>query len=82
MFTVPYRLIAGAFAVDKPRAWAPGEPFFTMGLNRNYDISPDGKFAAGMSDPGMMERNKPFTHVNFVVDFFDELRRKAPPAAK
>ncbi len=43
----------------------------------SYDLAPDGKrLAAFVADDANDE--KPPTHLTFLLNFFDELRRKAP----
>ena len=43
----------------------------------NYDVAPDGKrLAAFLADDANGE--KPPTHLTFLLNFFDELRRRAP----
>jgi hypothetical protein len=48
-----------------------------LGIFPNYDLAPDGKrLAAFVADDAKGE--KPLTHLTFLLNFFDELRRKAP----
>jgi len=43
-----------------------------------YDVAPDGKhFAVVLYADGTAEE-KPITHVTFLLNFFDELRRRVP----
>lgn len=43
----------------------------------NYETAPDGKrLAAMVADVANAE--KPITHLTFPLNFFDELRRRAP----
>jgi hypothetical protein len=53
-----------------------------MGSLRNYDLAPDGKRALGFGVSADATTLKPFTRVNFVINFFDELQRRAPQGAK
>ena len=47
------------------------------GVFYNYDLAPDGKrLAAFVADNGSGE--KPLTHLTFLLNSFDELRRKMP----
>jgi len=43
----------------------------------NFDLSPDGKRIAVLRVP--TSENPPITKVNFIFNFFDELRRKTQP---
>jgi hypothetical protein len=43
-----------------------------------YDLAPDGKrFAVILNADGTAEQ-KPILHVTFLLNFFDELRRRVP----
>jgi hypothetical protein len=43
----------------------------------NYDLAPDGKrLAAFVADDAEVEKLP--THLTFLLNFYDELRRKAP----
>jgi hypothetical protein len=48
-----------------------------LGLFSNYDLATDGKrLAAMLTDDA--NGDKPPTHLTFLLNFFDELRRRAP----
>lgn len=64
-----------SFAPGKPRMWTETR-LRTFGLFPTYDLEPDGKRLAAMVDDANAE--KPTTHLTFLLNFFDELRRKAP----
>jgi hypothetical protein len=49
----------------------------TDSSNCNYDLAPDGKRLAAMI-PDDANGEKPPTHLTFLLNFFDELRRRAP----
>jgi predicted Ser/Thr protein kinase len=78
-----YTAAGDALVFDKPRVWSPhrvldlGSPPM-----RAFDVAPDGKRVAvvlnvdGTADP------KPITHLTFLVNFSDELRRRAPVLRK
>jgi len=47
-----------------------------------YDLAPDGKrFAVILNADGTAEP-KPITHLTFLLNFFDELRRRVPLGSK
>jgi hypothetical protein len=47
----------------------------SFGVLSNYDLAPDGKrLVAFVADDANGE--KPITHLTFLLNFFDELRRK------
>ena len=78
---VNYSTGADGFRVQKPRRWTE-QIFFTMGHLRNYDLSADGKRAVGCFDFAVTSMRKPFNQVNLVLNFFDELRRRAPQSGR
>jgi hypothetical protein len=44
----------------------------------SYDIAPDGNRIAGLLPVETAESQQAQNHVIFLLNFFDELRRKAP----
>jgi hypothetical protein len=74
-----YTTKGDSFAAGKPRAWTETR-LRDIGGSSNYDLAPDGKrLAAFVADDANGE--KPPTHLTFLLNFFDELRRR-PPATK
>jgi serine/threonine-protein kinase len=69
-----YTAKGDAFVADKPRLWS--EKQFGVTANyANFDLAPDGKrFAVLMTPEG--EGEKAPSHLNFLLSFFDELRRR------
>ena len=43
-----------------------------------YDLAPDGKRFA-ITEPVAATEEKTGTHITFLLNFFDELRRRVPP---
>jgi serine/threonine-protein kinase len=75
VMAVSYTTKADSFAAAKPRVWTETRPRSTDNLN--YDLAPDGKrLAAFVADDTNAE--KPTRHLTFLLNFYDELRRKAP----
>jgi serine/threonine-protein kinase len=67
-----------SFVADKPRVWSE-KRIGNTGLGAiNYDVAPDGKRIAALMPPEALEDQKVQTHVIFVENFFDELRRRVP----
>lgn len=75
VMTAAYPANGDAFVVRKPRAWAETRLRQTNGTY-SYDLTPDGKRMAAI--PAGDSEEKPLTHLTFLLNFFDELRRKAP----
>ena len=71
-----YSVKDGSFSAAKPRLWTETR-LRSTGNDSNYDLAPDGKrLAAIIADNASGE--KPPTHLTFLLNFVDELRRKAP----
>ncbi len=72
---VGYTAEGDSFAVGKLRVWTETR-LRIFGVSRSYDLGPDGRrLAAIAEDPGV---DKLPTHLTFLLNFFDELKRKAP----
>lgn len=74
----PYRVENHAFRPAKPRPWSASAvtlPRILAGHN-HYALHPDGRVA--IADTGQGEALGQ-THLAFIFDFFEELRRVAPP---
>jgi serine/threonine-protein kinase len=75
VMAVSYTAKADSFAAAKPRVWT--EARLRNSASPNYDLAPDGKRLAA-TVAGDANNEKPTTHLTFLLNFFDELRRKAP----
>ena len=80
VMAVSYTAKGDSFAVGKPRVWTETR-LRTLGTDAragsNYDLAPDGKrLAAFVADDS--SGDKPATQLTFLLNFFDELRRRAP----
>jgi Tol biopolymer transport system component/tRNA A-37 threonylcarbamoyl transferase component Bud32 len=66
----------GSFSSTRPRVWS-DRPIRTVGPFPTYALAPDGqRFAVfPVADPSAAAAG---SHVTFVLNFFDELRRKVP----
>jgi hypothetical protein len=72
-----YTAKGDSFAADKPRRWAETQ---LMEPNANYwnlDLAPDGKRFVVSPRPEATAGQKGSVHVTVLLNFFDELRRKA-----
>jgi serine/threonine-protein kinase len=70
-----YTAQGDSFAVGKPRVWSETR-LQGFGVNSNYDLAPDGKRLAAIL------AGDEATHLTFLLNFFDELRRRAPAGGK
>jgi serine/threonine-protein kinase len=70
-----------AFLPGKPRVWSDQQ---LHDLNRipNYDLAPDGKRFAIFPELKAPAEEKGDVRVTFLLNFFDELRRRAPSGAR
>ncbi len=66
-----YRANGEAFVASKPRRWAEKKD-----VGQLFDLAPDGKRFAVVQE-GASDQKGP-QHVVFLLNFFDELRRRAP----
>jgi serine/threonine-protein kinase len=71
MMAASYMTSGEAFVAGKPRPWAAKKD-----LGEFFDLAPDGKRFA-VVQPEESEQKGP-THVTFLLNFFDELRRRVP----
>jgi serine/threonine-protein kinase len=78
IMVVTYTASGDSFHADKPQLWSPGQ-FTERGLGSyNFDLHPDGKRFAVLKAPGT-EQSAAVNKVNFIFNFFDEIRRRVPP---
>ena len=76
-----YTTRGDAFVFDTPQVWSQ-HPLMDRGSPPvgSYDLAPDGKrFAVVLNADGTADP-KPVTHLTFLLNFFDELRRRVPTA--
>ena len=75
LMSASYTIKGDAFVANKPRLWS--NTMLTYGIPgaRHYDLAPDGRrFVAVLPKAGEGLDN----HVTFLMNFFDELRRRVP----
>jgi serine/threonine-protein kinase len=79
IWVASYAAQGDSFRAEKPRAWSPGRIPWRAGSAR-FDAHPDGKrFAVvAAAEETEVRRDK----VVLITNFFDELRRIAPPAKR
>jgi serine/threonine-protein kinase len=66
-----------SFVADKPRTWSEKQLGDAAG-RKNVDLAPDGKRIVALMPVETAEAQKAQSHVIFLENFFDELRRKVP----
>ena len=68
-----YMVKGDSFVADQPRGWSEKR----LG-GRDYDVAPDGKRIAALMPVVTTESQQAQSHVVFLLNFFDEVRRRAP----
>ncbi len=77
VMVVSYTATGDSFAAGKPRVWTETR-LRDSGSYSNYDLAPDGKRVAATLPDNDASGGKGPTHLTFLLNFFDELRRRAP----
>ena len=72
-----YTVQGDSFVADKPRVWSERR-LADLGLNVNFDLAQGGKRIAALMPASTPETPQAPSHVVFLLNFFDELRRKVP----
>jgi hypothetical protein len=75
---VSYQERGDSFVADKPRAWSEKEPVH-FGTTQSYDPAPDGKQIVALMSADTPQ--EPHARVIILLNFFDELQRRAPLTA-
>jgi serine/threonine-protein kinase len=75
-----YTTKGDSFVADKPRVWSEKQLSGGVGgmLVPNYDLAPDGKRIAALMPVEAPEAQASQSHVIFLENFIDELKRKVP----
>jgi Tol biopolymer transport system component len=76
-----YTVKGDSFVVDKSRVWSE-KRIANIGLQANYDLAPDGKRIVALMPAETVEGQKAQSHVIFLENFFDEVRRRTATQAK
>jgi hypothetical protein len=71
-----YQTNGETFEAAKPRLWSDRQLHYPSALN--YDLAPDGKRFAIFPELSAPTEDAGTLHINFLENFFDDLRRKAP----
>ena len=79
IMVVSYTVRGSAFLAGKPRLWSNRQLLSPGG--RNYDLAPDGRFAVLVGAETFRDE-QPETHVNLLLNFFDEVRHRVPAGSK
>jgi Tol biopolymer transport system component len=77
IMAVSYTANNNTFTWLKPHVWSERR-LLDLGPYPTYDVAPDGKRLAVVLYEDGTAQEKPITHVAFLLNFFDELRRTVP----
>jgi hypothetical protein len=70
-----------SFTPGKPQLWSDRQLHDVGGL-LNYDVAPDGKRFAMLPNLHAPAEEQGAVHIAILLNFFDEVRRRAPVASK
>jgi serine/threonine-protein kinase len=73
-----YTVNGNSFAANKPRVWSEKRTASFGIITPSADLAPDGKHIAAVMSSELPEDQRAQSHVIFLENFFDELRRRAP----
>ena len=73
IMAIDYSAAGDSFSPGRPHLWSDTEPSL-----QDFDVMPDGKRIVGIPSASQKEA----THAIFLLNFFDELRRKVPLKAR
>ncbi|MGH9257107.1 MAG: protein kinase domain-containing protein [Vicinamibacterales bacterium] len=76
IMVVSYTIEGDSFSAGRPRPWSPTQ-VLRDGVRQNFDVSADGKRAVIFPRPAA-EQTEGSLHVTFLLNFFDEVRRRIP----
>jgi eukaryotic-like serine/threonine-protein kinase len=74
---IGYRVQNRSFDGGKPRLWS-DQRLQNVGGPLNYDLAPDGQRFAILRGLNPTTEEKGAVQIAFLLNFFDELRRRAP----
>ena len=77
LMAAAYTSSGDSFNAEKPRIWSPGQFSIRGSEYTGYDLHPDGKRVAVLRAPEAGQSST-VDKVSFILNFFDELRRKVP----
>jgi Tol biopolymer transport system component len=77
-----YTVKGDSFVADKPRVWSEKELGGVVNAVKNVDLAPDGKRIAALMPVETPEAQKAQSHVIFLENFLDEVRRRTATQSK
>ena|ERR1017187_7401712 len=77
-----YAVKGDSFVADKPHIWSEKQLAGLVNSSKNADLAPDGKRIVALMPVETAEAQKAQNHVTFLLNFFDEVRRRTAVGAK
>lgn len=81
LMVASYKVQGGSFLPDKPRVWFE-KKLASFSTTRSYDVAPDGKRIVALIQAEGPEVQNRQSQLIFLLNFFDELRRRVPTERK
>ena len=79
---VNYTIKGDSFVADQPRVWSEKQIANLGPTVASYDLASDGKRIIALMPVETPEAQQAQSHLIFLENFFDELRRKVPLSGK
>jgi serine/threonine-protein kinase len=79
MMVVDFDVKDGRFVSSKPHQWTGAKLSELRGWIRDYDVASDGKRLVAFPGRDDSDASHRSAHVNFVFNFFEEVKRQLPP---
>jgi serine/threonine-protein kinase len=73
-----YKTSGQSFDGEKPRVWSNTQIVPRNALSSAFDLSPDGRHVAALVRSNASGEQKGSVHINVLLNFSDELRRRVP----
>jgi serine/threonine-protein kinase len=77
IMSTTYTATGDSFSAASPHLWSDTR-LLDLGVHQPYDVAPDGRRLAAVLYADGTTESKRVTKVAFLLNFFDELRRRAP----
>jgi hypothetical protein len=78
VMVAPYAVTGDSFAADKPRVWSAQKLGGGVNTVRNFDLAPDGRRLVALMPVETADAQQAQRRVTFLLNFFDDVRRKVP----
>jgi Tol biopolymer transport system component len=82
IMTAAYTVKGDSFVADRPRVWSEKQIEGTPNFLKNVDLAPDGKRIVALMPAESAQGQQAQSHVIFLENFFDEVRRRVPAGTK